>query len=377
MHKSKINGLSLFWGVLIFWVPVIAFANSSGEEIEALVVKGFAALDVGNFDLADQLSHQAQSVLDRGPTEQESLLDNVLAVHQSNHQKNNWPKLRILQLMGAVRHQQGKLKQAEPYFREILGLSNGQYPEMNFFACNMLANVLGLTNRLAEAEKTLVTCLPVGKATRFSSIEKQVVASYVEVLRAVGKYAEAENYGKSLIAELQQQSDTDHLALAKLKNNLARVVSSKEAGGRWSDAEGLLREALAHYKVITTEDDLDYLDAAGDLGIALLYSDKLDEAEEILNKVVKARIRLNEDHPNTAIASERLALVYFLKRRYEDAEPLLMKAVSSYKKIYGRNALSDGVGRGAYELLIKTLKALNKDKELGRLQRNTGIWIIR
>lgn len=381
MSANLLNLNILKWplAIALVLVSINSFANDSADDIEALVVKGFEAIDLRDFDLADQFAQKAQASLERGATGNDLLVEKVLAIHQTTPQKKNWSELRILQLMGTVRYQQGRFQQAEPYYRKILKLSNGQYSDIGMWACDNLASLLGLTNRLPEAIDTITSCLPIGYAGSFSLPEKQVALSYVELLRAAGKAVEAEKYARSILLDLQQQSNPDHWALAKLMTNLARVVSSKEAGSRWVDAEGLLKEALSHYKKVATEDDLDYLDTAQDLGVVLSYRDKLDEAEVLLDKVVKARVRLmGKEHLNTAIASEKLALVLFVKRRYEDAEPLLENSFNTYKKIYGRNALSDnGIGRGVYELLIQTLKILNKDKEVRRLQRDNGLWIVK
>ena len=108
--------------------------------------------------------------------------------------------------------------------------------------------------------------------------------------------------------------------------------------GKYAEAVPLIQQALAIRRRILGDDHPDTAISLNNL--ALLYSaqGRYGEAESLYKQALAiVRRVLGEDHPNTAISLSSLALLYQSQGRYGEAEPLHQQALAIVRRVLGED----------------------------------------
>jgi len=136
-------------------------------------------------------------------------------------------------------------------------------------------------------------------------------------LRAVGRYAEAQNVFTALLRESEQQN-RESVFVSTVLDNLAQTEQDL---GNFVAAERLLTRSLAIVR--------DDLSVEGHLGEVYLEEGRMREAEPLFRRVLEARQNAPQPDPaNTAVALADLAAVYKNTGKLVRSEALLRQALA-------------------------------------------------
>jgi CHAT domain-containing protein/tetratricopeptide (TPR) repeat protein len=148
-----------------------------------------------------------------------------------------------------------------------------------------------------------------------------------------GRYADAEGLYKRALAIREKALGASHPDVAQALNNLA-VVYAKQA--KYADAEGLYKRALAIWEKALGKD---HPTVAKNLhNLAGVYHDqgKYADAEGLYRRVLAIWEKVpGKDHPDVAQTLNNLANVYEVQGKYADAEGLYKRALAIKEKALG------------------------------------------
>jgi CHAT domain-containing protein/tetratricopeptide (TPR) repeat protein len=153
------------------------------------------------------------------------------------------------------------------------------------------------------------------------------------VYAALGKYADAEGVFKRALAIKEKALGADHTDVAKALHNLAIVY---EEQAKYADAEGLFKRALAIWEKALGKDHPDVADTLNSLAVVYWNQGKYDDAEGLYKRTLAIKEKaLGADHPDVAATLANLAIVYKEQGKYADAEGLHKRALAIYEKALG------------------------------------------
>ena len=193
-------------------------------------------------------------------------------------------------------HNQGKHKEAEQLYREILKVDSNHLDANN----NLGALLYGL-DRLEEAEKSY------RKAIELKSDFAEGHYNLAITLQKLNRLEEAEKSYKKVI-ELKPNYTDAYNYLGNVQKTL----------GEFDEAEKSYRKAI--------ELKPDYAEAHKNLGIILQKLDKLDEAKLSLKRTVELKPDYAEAHYNLAITLQKLG-------KLDEAELSFRKSINSFEKV--------------------------------------------
>lgn len=155
------------------------------------------------------------------------------------------------------------------------------------------------------------------------------------VLRAQGKYEEAETLHRRALEGNEKNLGEDHPNTLMSMNNLAAVLHNR---GKYGEAEMLTRRALEGQGTKLGEDHPNTLMSVGNLAEVLRVQGKYAEAETLTRRALKGQeTKLGEDHPDTMISMNNLAGVMLDQRKYDQAETLYRRALEGNEKMLGED----------------------------------------
>ena len=148
-----------------------------------------------------------------------------------------------------------------------------------------------------------------------------------------GKYADAEGLSKRALAIREKALGEDHPDVAKTLNNLAGVYLAQ---GKYADAEGLYKRALAIWEKALGKDHPDVANSLNNLAVVYYDQGKYADAEALFKRALAIWEKaLGKDHPDVAATLNNLAVVYADQGKYADAEPLYKRALAIKEKALG------------------------------------------
>ncbi len=195
-----------------------------------------------------------------------------------------------------------------------------------------IAAVLFRSGRRAEAEaiyhETLEQSLRVLGADATETID--VMISLATVLREKGRHLEAIALYEDALAQTSEHRDS---LRADIHNGLSQTLADV---GRLSEAEDLLRSALADRERRLGVGHPKTLRVASNLGLVLSRRGALDEAETLLRRCLDGRrTKLGENHPDTLRSIHNLASLLGRRRQYEQAGTMYEQAYEQRTAVLG------------------------------------------
>ena len=119
------------------------------------------------------------------------------------------------------------------------------------------------------------------------------------------------------------------------------LASAYMAQGRYAEAEELYRKLLAATQRLVGADHEDTLIVALNLAMALRNQGKNSEAEAVLRDILLKMQRANgPEHEETLCAARELAAVLHNLRKYDEAEPLLRDTLAIQRRVHGDSHLA-------------------------------------
>ena len=204
--------------------------------------------------------------------------------------------LASINQMGVLLDSQGKLEEAERYYREAL---------------EKYRRVLG-----EEHPETLTSINNMGF-----------------LMWAEGKPSEAEPYFREALEKRRRLLGETHPDLLTSIANMGGLLHSQR---KLDEAEPYYREALEKRRRVLGEEHPETLITIGNLGSLLRARGKLDEAEPYYREALeKSRRVLGEEHPDTLIAISNMGFLLRAEGKLDEAEPYYREALTKYRRMMG------------------------------------------
>jgi serine/threonine protein kinase/tetratricopeptide (TPR) repeat protein len=240
--------------------------------------------------------------------------------------------------MGLLLKSQGKLAEAETYYREALQKCRrvlGEEHRSTLIAINSMGFLLKGQGKLAEAETYYAEALE--KSRRVLGDEHPdtlcVINNMGVLLSAQGRYAEAEPYFREALEKRRRVLGADHPDTLRSLNNMGFLL---QAQGKLGEAEPYLREALEQYRRVRGEEHPDTLRAINNMGGLLWEQGRPGEAEVYFREACEKRRRvLGEEHPDTLHSLTNVGSVLQAQGRLSDAEPYFREALEKSRRVLG------------------------------------------
>jgi CHAT domain-containing protein/tetratricopeptide (TPR) repeat protein len=191
----------------------------------------------------------------------------------------------------------------------------------------------------------------------------EILRSEIDSLRALGRYSEALEGARALLALRQGEPKTQpcdlvdaqwllrtmELAVAlpdSVRAELARADSAElqvvDLWNRGLYSEGALvaQRQIEVFRRILGEEHPDVATGLDNLGSLLLYNGDYAGAEPVQREALAMRRRLlGEEHPDVALSLNNLSILLQYKGDYAGAEPLLRDALAIWRKLLGEEHL--------------------------------------
>lgn len=186
----------------------------------------------------------------------------------------------------------------------------------------------------------------------------------VRVLRAPGRYPEAETLARETLDKRAAVLGTDHPDTLRAMNSLAAVMYET---ARYQEASTLYEDALAISRAHLGPSHPDTLRLVSNLGSSYTALGRYGDAEPLQRKVVRERLRvLGEGHHQTGMSMHNLGTLLLQLGQYPEAETWFRRAVTARAEmgsagyLFSKSFLADTLRElerleEAEELYVETL----------------------
>ena len=145
--------------------------------------------------------------------------------------------------------------------------------------------------------------------------------------------AQAIEYGRRLVADLDRVYGTDHPDTLVARNNLARAY---RAAGRLNEAISLFEAILLDRERVLGRDHPETLSSRNNLARTYRSAGRLSEAIDLFERTLTDRERvLGREHPDTLTTRGYLAYAYRSAGRLDEAIPLYEATHADFERILG------------------------------------------
>ena len=159
------------------------------------------------------------------------------------------------------------------------------------------------------------------------------LSAEVGKLARAGKYAEATEIAKRLLALREKALGPEHPDVGTSLNSLAGLYREQ---GRYTEAEPLLRRGLAIRERALGPEHPDVATVLNSLAALHRAQGLYAEAEPLLRRSLAIREKaLGPEHRAVGVALNYLGELYRDQGRYAEAEPLLRRSVTIHEKVSG------------------------------------------
>jgi eukaryotic-like serine/threonine-protein kinase len=240
--------------------------------------------------------------------------------------------------LASINRQKGDLKKAEEGFRESLAVYRkalGDESEEVATLVNNLALVLKDQGRYAEAAPLYQEALSIRR--KILGPNHPGVASSLNNLGML--YVRVKNY-PAADKLLQEALAIDRRALGDSHREVSRILSClgnlNLNRDQLSQSEDYYRQALAIDLKILGENNPELDELFQNLGVVFTRQKKFAEAEEYLRKAVSLKLlRFAPNHWKVATTNSLLGACLVDQKKYKDAEQLLVESYPIIKKQFG------------------------------------------
>lgn len=162
------------------------------------------------------------------------------------------------------------------------------------------------------------------------SPELAIALRQYEILRAQGKYSEAEQIAKRALQLGESEFGPHNVKYASLLEKLADVYESLH---RYNDAEPLYRRSQAIKQRTLAPDHPEVGKVLADIGVLYFKQGRYGDAEPLLKHAMAIQEKtLGSNHASFAATLNNLAEVYKAQSRYREAEALLKRVLAINEK---------------------------------------------
>jgi tetratricopeptide (TPR) repeat protein len=222
--------------------------------------------------------------------------------------------------------------------------------------------------RAAEAEHMSTISMEVRrKVCGEESVETSSSMVLVGQAKEIGgKYEEAEAILKQALALKEKVLGPEHPDALMSMNNLASVLQSQ---GKYKEAEAMNRQTLALRGKVLEPEHPDMLMSMNNLALVLQSQGKYEEAEAMNRQTLVLREKvLGLEHPGMLISMNNLALVLRSQGKYREAEAMNRQTLALNEKVLGPEHPSTLMSMNN---LASVLQSQGKYKEAEAMNRQT------
>ena len=248
--------------------------------------------------------------------------------------------------------QVGAYEQAAAMLQEVCATvedSRGQHHPYVGVCLQEQAILFTDLGRLLEAEAAWNAVLNhIGVTRPGSSADGlNALAQLSEVLRLLGRYAEARELLSGVVMAATQMGDNESLQLAR--SYLGRVFRDE---GKLARALTVTESVLDYGLDNWQQRPLEILNTLLELGAVYQVMGRLTDAEGVFEDALAGfHDVLGPDHPSTLVALSNLGQIYEKEGLFDEAEPLLKQAVAQFEAIYGTEHTESARARSNLALL--------------------------
>ena len=246
--------------------------------------------------------------------------------------------LNTIDELGELLQLQGRVAEAEPLYREALLSGEGALgkddPDTISFR-NNLGFMYYAQGKPDKAQALFAESLAASRRLRGEDdpATLTLVNNYASVLQAQGHYAEAEKLFRDALGRSRRVRGDDHPATLQFMNNMGSIL---EQEGKGAESEQFTREALERRRRVLGNDHWDTLQSLNNLGNLLQDQKRFPEAEAAYREALERRRRvLGPTHQATLQSLNSVATILQLEGRLDEAESLFREALSARRSALG------------------------------------------
>jgi tetratricopeptide (TPR) repeat protein len=204
------------------------------------------------------------------------------------------------------------------------------------------------------------------------------------LLHAKGLFSEAEPLMRRALAIYEASFGPEHPEVAVDLNNLAQLL---KATNRLDEAEPLMKRAFAIDEASFGPEHPNVAIRLNNLAVLFRNTNRLDEAEPLMKRALAIdEASLGPEHPNVAIRLNNLAWLLKATNRLDEAEPLMKRALAIDEASFGPKHPEVAVDLNNLAWLLQDTNRLDEAKPLmrraverrrargGEQPRRTGSW---
>ena len=324
----------------------LAGANFTNLSLRTLDLNIFQrAIAIIDEEFSDQPLVQASLLLSVGSTRHDlglfdaatDPLERSLEIRRTTLGDKHVKTVDTIHDMGMLFADQGKAAEADACFREGLQASRGLYGNEHvktLMFCNSLCALLTEQGMYSEAETIARQTLETARRTESSDSEKLAyITSLGRVLHLLGNRSEAEPLLREALAISRNERGDEHPKTLECINNLGALLHSQ---GKLSEAEIHFREAMQTGRRMLGDEHPVTLSYINNVAAALRSQGKHPEAVPLLRESLAASRRvLGDEHPGTLAAIDTLALSLQALGKPTEAEPLYREGWETSRRMLG------------------------------------------
>ena len=296
----------------------IANPNKSLADAQKRIADLETLLDRSGNTIGGDRIAQAKAALEQGDY---SIADDIFAEIEANNDLAVQESARAAFGRGEVAEAEIRWHDAYAHYKRASNLDD---------TTDHLAAYARMTWRLAKGEEAITACesLVSRAKTDFGDQSPEYASqlnNLAEVVRAHGRFPEAEALYNEALEIDRATIGTGHPGYASHLSNLASVV---KAQGHFPEAEALINMALEIDRATIGKGHPDYATHLNNLAGVVQAQGRFPEAETLYNEALEiGRATIGTGHPNNATRLSNLAGVVQAQGRFPEAETLYNEAL--------------------------------------------------
>lgn len=324
-------------------------------QIDLLQALGNSFVNIGNYEEAEQLFLQADSLV------------NSLYPNQDYHIANS------ALFLGILYRTRRDFELSQIYYHKALkgfdGLEQNNWQKRSIAYTGMGSTLLEL-GQADSAEILLQKALSLNEENRSSRTEiLSIKLELARALRANNDFLKAENQYKEILKELERLENPNNTMLPTVLNNLAYLLRLQD---RFAEAEAYYRRSLSLHNKIYGEDHPQSIMILSNLASVLQLQGKIEETGNLLEQKFSLSKERYGTHWRTSSAIGSLGIFYLRIRDYENAKVFFKQSNEMYKKALNQYHTWTGIANIYWYICKKNLG----ESEVGAFKETDGYKIL-
>ena len=295
--------------------------------------------------------------------EAEELFKQVMEMKKRGLGEEHPDTLTSIVNLASTYRKQGRWKVAEELFEQVIEMRKrvlGEKHPETLTSMAYLASTYWDQGRWKEAEELEVQVMKMRKRVLGEEHPETLtdMANLASTYRDQGRWKEAEELKVQVMEMRKRVLGEEH---PETLTSIANLASTYRDQGRWKEAEELEVQVMEIRKRVLGEEHPETLTSIANLASTYRDQGRWKEAEELKMQVIEMSKRvLGEEHSDTLTSIGNLALIYWDQGRWKEAEELEMQVMKTRKRVLGEEHPST---LSSMANLAFTFKSQSRSKE--------------